>query len=60
MRNCLPDDSFLCLSIVNTKLRDFYRDLNTLCEDMEIDKEQLIEKMASIDYVYDVNQNQFV
>ena len=44
----------------NTKLRDFYADLDTLCQEMQIEKKELTEKLASIDYEYDAEQNQFV
>lgn len=56
----LPNDPMLCLSVVNTKLRDSYKDLDCLCEDLEIDRNDLIEKLSAIDYEYDTKQNQFV
>ena len=56
----LPNDPMICLSVVNTKLRDFYKDLDTLCLDLDVDKELLIEKFSIIDYEYDSNRNQFV
>lgn len=60
MNNNLPNDPVLCLSVVNTKLRDFYKDLDVLCQDMMVDKAMLVEKLANIDYTYDADQNQFV
>ena len=60
MSNSLPKDPMLCLSVVNTKFRDFYSDLDSLCEDMGVEKESLIEKLKTIDYLYDEKQNQFV
>lgn len=56
----LPNDPMLCLSVVNTKLRDYYADLDSLCEDMAIEKEILIGKLGAIDYEYDASTNQFV
>ncbi len=56
----LPNDPMLCLSVVNTKLRDYYSNLDTLCQDMDIDKQLLIDKLASIDYKYDAEENKFV
>ena len=50
----------ILLSVVNTKLRDFYADLDTLCQEMQIEKKELTEKLASIDYEYDAELNQFV
>ncbi len=50
----------ILLSVVNTKLRDYYADLDTLCQEMQIEKKELTEKLASIDYEYDAGLNQFV
>ena len=60
MSDNLPNDPILLLSVVNTKLRDFYRDLDTLCQEMSVDKTELIERLADIDYEYDEVTNQFV
>lgn len=56
----LPKDPMLLLSVVNTKLRDFYPSLEAFCEDMCIDQEALIEKLKGIDYEYDESRHQFV
>ena len=56
----LPKDPMMLMSVINMKLRDFYKDLDTLCQDLNINQEELIEKLADIDYEYDVNTNQFV
>ena len=56
----LPKDPMILLSVDNTKLRDFYADLDTLCQEMQIEKKELTEKLASIDYEYDAGLNQFV
>ena len=37
----LPKDPMILLSVVNTKLRDFYADLDTLCQEMQIEKKEL-------------------
>ena len=55
----LPRDPML-LSVVNTKLRDYYSTLDVLCEDMQVDKQELIGKLEMIDYTYDAGSNQFV
>ena len=56
----LPMDPVMRLSFVNTKLRDFYEDLDALCQDLDVDKEELVKSLAEIDYHYDVKKNQFV
>ena len=60
MLNHLPNDPMLCLSVVNTKLRDQYKDLDSLCEDLNVDKHSLIEKLSAIDYEYDTEQKQII
>ena len=56
----LPNDPMLCLSVVNTKLRDHYKDLDSLCEDLNIEKQTLVDKLLLIDYEYDSIKNQFI
>lgn len=56
----LPGDPVLMLGVVNTKLRDFYRDLDDLCDDMQVDKAQITNILKGIDYEYDRSRNQFV
>ncbi|HIW42645.1 MAG TPA: DUF4250 domain-containing protein [Candidatus Mediterraneibacter vanvlietii] len=56
----LPGDPVILLGVINTKLRDFYSSLDALCEDMEIDRDELTEKLSLIDYIYDPGRNQFV
>ena len=47
-------------SFINMKLRDFYPSLDALCEDKELSGEEVKKKLASIDYEYDAEKNQFV
>ena len=56
----LPGDLVLLLSVINTKLRDYYPTLDALCEDMQIDRKELADKLDLIDYAYDAGRNQFV
>ena len=58
MKN-LPNDPIMLLSVVNTQLRDKYSDLESLCEDLNVDREKLIEKLKVVDYLYDSKLNQF-
>ena len=60
MLNGLPGDPVMLLSVVNTKLRDQYHDLNVLCDVMNVAKEEIESKLNAIDYFYDSNRNQFV
>lgn len=56
----IPKDPVMLLSYVNTQLRDHYASLDALCEDKELSREEMTEKLASIDYQYDAVTNQFV
>ena len=56
----IPNDPVMLLSYVNTQLRDYYSSLDAICEDKGIGKKELVEKMKSIEYVYEVDRNQFV
>lgn len=56
----IPKDPAMLLSYVNLKLRDFYGNLQDFCDDMDISEEEITEKLASIDYHYDKEKNQFV
>lgn len=56
----LPGDPVILLGVINTKLRDFYPTLDDLCDDMEIDRTELTDKLKDIDYAYDTGRNQFV
>lgn len=56
----IPKDPVMLLSFVNLKLRDFYGSLADLCEDLDVEETELTEKLASIDYHYDKEKNQFV
>lgn len=56
----IPKDPVMLLSFVNMKLRDFYQDVDELCSRLDIDRKELEEKLAGIDYHYDRETNQFV
>ena len=56
----VPQDSVMLLSFLNLKLRDFYGSLDALCEDLDLNREEILEKMKRIDYTYDEENNRFV
>ncbi|MDO4678391.1 MAG: DUF4250 domain-containing protein [Eubacteriales bacterium] len=56
----IPKDPVILLSYVNTHLRDYYESLEALCTCRGMKKNELVEKMAAIDYYYDEKTNQFV
>jgi hypothetical protein len=52
-------DSFILLSWINTKLRDEFQSIDSLCGYYEFDKRDIIEKLRAIGYSYNVEMNQF-
>lgn len=53
------NNPFVLLSLINTKLRDFYQSLDQLCEMENLEKKDIIDKLAQINYYYDESVNQF-
>lgn len=56
----LPKDPFILFSVINTKLRDFYPSLDALCDDMNEDKQQIIDALNEIGFEYCESKNSFV
>lgn len=60
MYDNIPSDPAMLLSFVNTKLRDNYKSLDMLCDDLHIDGDELQRHLAVIDYHYDAALNKFI
>lgn len=56
----LPKDPAILLSVINTKLRDFYPNLDALCEDLEVKKSDILDSLSKIGYCYSEERNQFI
>lgn len=56
----LPRDPAILLSVINTKLRDFYPSLDALCDDLEEDKDVILSVLSKIGYEYSHERNQFI
>lgn len=56
----LPNDPAMLLSVVNTYLRDRYANLDVMCTDLGVEREDIVEILSKIDYEYDRRTNQFV
>ena len=56
----LPQDPMILLSYVNTKLLDDYDSLEALCEDLDLDREALEQKLAAAGFVYREEQKRFM
>ncbi len=57
--NQLPQDPAILMSYINTMLRDRYASLDELCEDLGIDREALVSKLAQAGFEYNVSLNKF-
>jgi len=49
----------MLLSFINMKLRDRYSSLEELCDDLEIDRKELEEKLAAYGFEYSRENNRF-
>ena len=56
----LPNDPMMLYSFINLKLRDFYSGLDALCEDLDVDKEEIIKKLGAVGFEYNEKENCFV
>lgn len=56
----IPKEPMMLLSFINTKLRDDYSSLDQLCEDLELNEDELIKTLSSIDYTYNPDLNRFL
>lgn len=56
----LPSDPNMLLSIVNMKMRDGnFESLTDFCQSLDIDKQELIEKLSTIGYEWNPSLKQF-
>jgi len=55
----LPNDPMMLLSVINTKLRDEYPSLDALCDDLNLDKDDLIRRLAAAGFEYNPSANKF-
>ena len=56
----IPKDPVMLLSFINLKLRDYYPSFEALCDDLNVDGNEIIDKLAGINYQYDSEKNSFV
>ena len=55
----LPNDPMMLLSVINTKLRDKYSSLDALCDDLHINQDDLIRRLADAGFEYNPSANKF-
>ena len=55
----IPNDPVMLLSYINTQLRDNYKDLDDLCDRLDVSQSEIEEKLGNIGYRYNKDLNQF-
>ena len=55
----LPKDPVMLMSVLNTKLRDRYDSLEALCDDLELNRDELTIRLQEAGFDYEPEQNQF-
>ena len=56
----IPNDPNMLLSFLNLKLRDYYSSLEAMCDDLDVSRAEIEDKLQSIGYSYQKERNQFV
>ena len=59
MNENLPKNPLILLSYINLKLRDHYSSLDALCDDLDIDKDELVKTLREAGFEYSEEQNRF-
>lgn len=55
----LPEDPMMLFSVINMKLRDQYSSLDELCDDLDIDQDDLINRLKTVGFEYSREHNKF-
>ncbi|HIZ06167.1 MAG TPA: DUF4250 domain-containing protein [Candidatus Phocaeicola gallistercoris] len=55
----LPKDAMMLFSFINMRLRDFYPSLDALCDDMHVDKNEIVARLKEVGFEYNAEQNKF-
>lgn len=55
----LPKDLMMLFSFINMKLRDYYPSLDALCADMNVNKEDILNRLKEAGFEYNPSQNKF-
>lgn len=54
-----PKDPAMLMSWTNLKLRDYYKSLDELCNDLEIDRNELENRLNQAGFEYNAELNKF-
>ena len=56
----MPKDPIMLLSYINTQLRDNYPSLEEFCKSLDVDKQEIVEKLNAVNYEYNEELNKFI
>lgn len=56
----VPKDPIMLLSYINTQLRDNYPSLEEFCKSLDVDKQEIVEKLNAVNYEYNEELNKFI
>ena len=54
-----PEEPMMLYSFINLKLRDFYPSLDALCEDLNVEKDDIVRKLKAVGFEYNPAKNRF-
>ncbi len=57
MDSNMPKDPMMLYSFINMKLRHQYNNLDELCEDMDVDKSEIVDILSSAGFEYNEDLN---
>ncbi|MCQ2201098.1 MAG: DUF4250 domain-containing protein [Bacteroidales bacterium] len=55
----IPQNPDMLLSFINMKLRDEFDSFSELCDVLDLDRNEIEQKLANAGYVYNEQLNQF-
>lgn len=55
----MPKDPMMLMGFINMKLRDFYPSLDALCEDMNVERDEIIRTLKTVGFEYNPVRNRF-
>ncbi|MGI6219515.1 MAG: DUF4250 domain-containing protein [Bacteroidaceae bacterium] len=55
----MPEDPMMLYSFINMKLRDCYPSLEELCEDLNLNQQEITQKLKSAGFEYNRALNKF-
>ena len=55
----LPKDPMMLFSFINMKLRDCYSSLDALCNDLNVNKQDIIQTLKEAGFEYNPEYNKF-